>query len=229
MACEKREVLRVGGVSISQLPNDSTFFYEGGMAIDADGAPRAYHPPPDTRLGLDALRNAGRPGHWFGIVTDNGRPNGNPVIQGPNDPAPGFYVSSTSLQDARQDRISPSRYVDSSQIPYVVLPPEVSRQLGARLGDFAVVIRSRTRQLAEAIFADIGPRRKIGEGSIALADALGIPSSPRRGGVNRGVIYVIFPGAGNGEPRGIDEIIAAADILFETFGGMDQVDACFPR
>src|SRR5215469_15706219 len=34
----------------------SAFVYEAGMAVDADGAPRAYHP---KDLGLDSLVHAG--------------------------------------------------------------------------------------------------------------------------------------------------------------------------
>ena len=93
----------------------------------------------------------------------------------PDDPAPGFYVSSTSLQDKTKDRTDPLRYVDATQIPYIVLPSAVRTNLGAQLGDFAVVINSQSGQLAEAIFADIGPWGKIGEGSIALANNLGNP------------------------------------------------------
>jgi hypothetical protein len=226
--CEKQEVLSVGEVSIWELSKDSTFFYEAGMAIDADGAPKAYHP---EDIGLDSLSNAGQPGNWFGIITDNEHDGGNPIIQGPDDPAPGYYVSSTSLEYTTQERTSLSRYVDSTKIPYIVLPPEVMAedmgQFRAELGDFAVVINRQSGQLAEAIFTDKGPREKIGEGSIALADALGIPSNPRRGGVEQGVIYVVFPGSGNGQPRGIDEITAESDSLFEAFGGMEQIDTCF--
>jgi hypothetical protein len=93
--CEKQEVSRVGEVSIWELPKNSAFFYEAGMAIDADGAPKAYHP---EDKGLDSLSNAGQPGDWYGIVTDSGDRDGNPIIQGSDDPAPGFYVSPTSLQ-----------------------------------------------------------------------------------------------------------------------------------
>ncbi len=59
----------------------STVFYKSGMTIDADGAPKAYHPKPDDNKGLDALGNAGHPGNWWALVTDNGKPSGNPVIQ----------------------------------------------------------------------------------------------------------------------------------------------------
>ena len=68
--------------------NDGSVTYTGEFTNDADGDPRAYHPkgsPP----GLDYLANAGHPGNWWALATDNGKPNGRPIIQGPNDPAPG--------------------------------------------------------------------------------------------------------------------------------------------
>jgi hypothetical protein len=43
-------------------------FYRSGLAIDADGAFRAYHP--NDRLGLDSLAHAGRRGNWWALVTD---------------------------------------------------------------------------------------------------------------------------------------------------------------
>jgi hypothetical protein len=55
---------------------------------------------------------------------------------------------------------------------------------GAGLGDYAVVINRKTGALSYAICGDIGPRRKIGEASIAAAKAVGVPSSPRDGGVS---------------------------------------------
>jgi hypothetical protein len=134
--CEKQEVLSVGEVSIWGLSKDSTFFYEAGMAIDADGAPKAYHP---EDIGLDSLSNAGQPGNWVGIITDNEHEGGNPTIQRPDDPAPGYYVSPTSVQYTTQELTSPLRYVDSTKIPYIVLPSEVMGRLGTELGDFAVV------------------------------------------------------------------------------------------
>lgn len=64
-----------------------TFFYVAGLAVDADGAFRAYHPT--SHLGLDALVNAGHPGHWWALATDTGKTSGHPVVQGRGDPAPG--------------------------------------------------------------------------------------------------------------------------------------------
>jgi hypothetical protein len=229
MDCNKVEQLTVGSTSIWQIEGQTAFFYKAGMAIDADGCPKAYHPEPDSNLGLDFLANAGSPGNWFGIVTDNGQPDGNPIIQGSDDPAPGFYISSTSLQDKTKDRTDPLRYVDSTQIPYIVLPSVARSNLGAQLGDFAIVINSTNSQISGAIFADVGPRGKIGEGSIALANNLGIPSSPKHGGIDSDVIYVVFPSSGNGNPRSVDKITNEADSLFQAMGGMTQIQACFPE
>jgi hypothetical protein len=46
--------------------------YEAGLAVDADGAFRAYHP--DDRRGLDTIAHAGHPGNWWALATDTGTP-----------------------------------------------------------------------------------------------------------------------------------------------------------
>ena len=85
------------------------------MMIDADGALRAYHP--DDASGLDRLDHAGAPGNWWGIVTDDGTPGGEPVVQGDGDPAPGFYVSQTSLVDP-DEGARPIRGATSTRSPF---------------------------------------------------------------------------------------------------------------
>jgi len=131
---------------------------------------------------------------------------GEPFIQGPNDPFPGYYVSATALADRSKPVNDPTRYVDASKIPFVVLPGGLARQLGARVGDFAVVFNERNSRISYAIFGDVGPYDRIGEGSVALAENLGIRSDARNGGTWRGVLYLVFPGSGEGRPRTIEEI-----------------------
>jgi Fungal chitosanase of glycosyl hydrolase group 75 len=221
------EVHRFGepadAVPIWEMPVDpdssdySAIFFESGMTIDADGAPNAYNP---QNTGLDDLSNAGVPGHWDGVVQDE---NGDPYVQGPDDPFPGYYVSCTSLCDRSKRSIDPRRYVDASRIPYVVLPGGLARQAGAHLGDFALVVNLRNGRSSYAIFADVGT---LGEGSVALADNLGIHSDARVGGTRGGVLYVIFPGSGNGSPRSVEEINSQAAARAEFWGGIDQVNAC---
>jgi hypothetical protein len=109
---------------------------DSGMTIDADGY-YAYHP--DNKSGLDYLRNAGKPGNWWALVTDNDKPSGNPVIQTKSDPAPGFYVSMTSLEDPSMNSRDPRRYVNAESVNFFVLPSKLG--LGAKLGDLGVTIR----------------------------------------------------------------------------------------
>jgi hypothetical protein len=223
---DKTRLFTIAGHSVWKWTGLSTVFYKSGMTIDADGAPKAYHPKPDDSKGLDALGNAGKPGNWFALVTDNGNPSGNPVIQKAGDPAPGFYISMTALEDTSKARTDPRRYVDSSQNPYIVLPGNHSA--GAKLGDFAVVFNGKNGKIANAIYADVGPKNEIGEGSIALAEALGIPSSPRTGGIAKDVMYVVFPSSGNGKTRSLEDINTEATKHFKNWGGMARLKACFP-
>lgn len=194
-------------IPIGRLLGTSAFFYESGMTIDADGAPNAYHP---ENVGLDDLANAGTPGRWEGLAKDA---DGQPYIQGPDDPFPGFYVSETALADRSKAANDPTRYVDASRIPFIVLPGGMARQLGSRPGDFAVVFNQRNGKGAYAIFGDVGPFDRIGEGSMALAENLGIRSDARNGGARRGILYLVFPGSGNGRPRALEEIHSEGERL----------------
>lgn len=188
--------LVVGGVPV--FVENGVVRWTAGLAVDADGAPNAYAPPGSGLKPLDALANAGRPGNWWGIVTHTGRPDGIPIIQTASDPAPGYYVSTTSLIDRSRPRRDPRRYVDSTRVPYLAIPPEILR-LGVKLGDVAhVAYKDRS---SPAVVADVGPRGKIGEGSIALAVALGLDGSPRRGGTSAGVECAVFCGSSRGWPR----------------------------
>ncbi len=200
------------------------FVYEAGLAVDADGAFRAYHP--DNRLGLDTIEHAGHPGNWWALVTDTGQTSGHPVVQRKNDPAPGYYISMTSLFDASNpNECDPRRFIDAANIPYVVLPPVGFKH--AKLGDLATVVNLRNGKVAGAIVADeSAPELKMGEGSIALANALGIDSNPRTGGIEHGIAYVVYPGSGNGKPRGSNDIASICRRHFEPWGGLQKLKTC---
>ena len=200
------------------------FVYQSGMAVDADGAFRAYHP--GNRLGLDSIEHAGYPGNWWALATDTGHENGRPVIQGKDDPAPGYYVSMTSLYDASiEDERNPKRFVDAASVPYVVLPPEGLKH--ARLGDFATIVNFENGKVTGAIVADeSAPELPMGEGSIALAKFLGIDPDPRSGGTDRGVAYVIYPGSGNGRPRTLEEIAKTSQLYLMKWGSLTRLQSC---
>lgn len=207
-------------IPIGRLAGTSAFFYESGMTIDADGAPNAYHP---ENTGLDDLANAGAPGRWEGLAKDG---DGQPFIQGSNDPFPGYYVSSTALADHSKAVNDPARYVDASKIPFIVLPGGMARQIGARPGDFSVVFNQRNGKSSFAIYGDVGPADRIGEGSVALAENLGIHSDARNGGARRGIMYLVFPGSGNGRPRTIEEINGEGRKLLQAWESAHAQIAC---
>ncbi len=205
----------IGGVSTYKVSGKSGVAFKSGMTVDADGSPRAYHP---RNIGLDALGNAGRPGNWWGIATTNGKP----VVQGPNDPAPGYYVSTTALADGRFKANDPRRYANSEEIPFVAVPPQLKDQ-GVKLGDLVAVRNDRTGKTVFAVVADIGPRDHIGEGSIRLAQELGINADARRGGASSGVSYVVFPGSKQSWPLSHSQIQEQGKRLYDSFGGDAQL------
>jgi hypothetical protein len=216
-----RNLVSIATVSTWQRNGHNALFYQTGLKIDADGSPRAYHP---EDLGLDFNYNGGSNGVWWGVVTND---KGQPVVQGPNDPAPGYYVSGTSLEDKSKANEDPYRYVNAEEIPYIVLPEKLYKTAQVNLGDFAAVINKSNGKMAYAIFADIGPPEKLGEGSIMLANELDINSSPKFGGADEGIIYIVFPGSGNGNPRSKEEIRSEGEILLKEWGGKELLLSFF--
>jgi Fungal chitosanase of glycosyl hydrolase group 75 len=208
-------IITIGYSRIYHYGNSIVF--KAGMQIDADGSPRAYNPV--SSRGLDDLANAGHPGNWWGIATSNGRANGTPVVQGPSDPAPGFYVSTTALQALGSPDTSQRAYVDASTVPFIVLPSKIG--MGLKLGDLCFCLNTATNDNDFGIYADVGPSNQIGEASIAMADALTVPSSPRTGGVAGGILYVVFPGSGSGYQTK-DEWFPKAVAALNAWGGLDK-------
>lgn len=206
----------IQGFKVYKHNPSGAIMFRAKFAIDADGSPRAYGP---NNSGLDYTANAGYPGNWWGIVTNS---NGTPYIQGSGDPYPGMYVSPTSLVNTAYPAKNPLRYVDSESIPFYVLPSAVTQLAGIKLGDVGYVYNTVTGQGCYAIFADGGPAGKLGEGSIYLADKLGVNSNARTGGTSQGIIdYVVFPnsGSGQGVHKTIAQIDAMGAAMIATVGG----------
>jgi hypothetical protein len=217
----------VGAVQV--LDVDGVFAFAAGMAIDVDGAPNAYHPPTlrhpisGRPPGLDDLRNAKSGKGWAGVVV--GR-DGKPIVQGPSDPCPGFFVSQTALGDHSRLITDPRRYVDAVAVPYISLPPQFEHFAG--LGDLAVVLRGSTS--CGAIWADIGPSHRIGEASPAVAASLGLyRGNPNDGHEAADVVYALFPGTKSNPPWPRDDVAAAALLKFSGWGGLDRIRAQFPN
>lgn len=84
--------------------------------------------------------------------------------------------------------------VNALNVPYVVANPVMAQRVpGIVLGCEALVsFRGKT---IPCVVADIGPRKKIGEGSIRLAELLGMSRSPLSGGQEGEMVHwKIYPG-----------------------------------
>jgi hypothetical protein len=213
-------IMAVDGHTVFRHPSGVVYF-TSGMTIDCDGGPHCYHQEPG--VGLDHTRNAGQFGHWWALATDNGMQGGNPVIQDSLDPAPGYYVSMTALIARSSPEDDPNRYVNAETVPYIVLPQEVSSTSNICLGDLALVLNTQNGRQCWAIFADAGPRGHLGEGSVALAQALGIPDSPRTGGTESHVCYFVFAGSSLGWPIMEDEMGTVSAFLLQSHPQLEAV------
>jgi hypothetical protein len=167
------------------------------MDVDVDGAPNAYGPA--GVKALDRLHNARfrgrRNGEIVGYLTDDDDPRV-PIVQGPRDPYPGYYISQTAFTDPeRTDPRDPLRYVDATKINYVVLGA-AARRRGARIGDFVAVWSRRTGKSVFGIVGDDG-NPSGDEGSLHLLQALGYPfRNGTEDSVERSEIVVRFyPGS----------------------------------
>lgn len=76
---------------------------------------------------------------------------------------------------------------------YIVVPPILILAVpGIVLGCQAHCINLANRRHTDAVVGDVGPRRKLGEMSVACARALGIPDSPTTGGTNDHIVLYSF-------------------------------------
>lgn len=204
-----------------RLPDGSIVFL-GRFTIDADGAPHAYNP---SNTGLDHIGNAGSPGNWWALATNAPEcgPTGTPVLQASDDPAPGFYVSKTTMENTAFGCRKQRRYVNSETISYVALPPVVARVMNNQ-GRLAVVQRGLSTGFA--VHADQAPKFGVGEGSMELARTLGLNPSPRNGGTNiRELLFLILPQR-MGFPPDNGAVQTASRTAFAAWGGFPRLMVC---
>lgn len=155
------------------MPRKATAEIIVSMAVDVDGAPNAYGPKNKKALDneLNAHKGAMKTGAIVGYLTKN-NDGKTPIVQGPNDPCPGFYVSTSGYQDKNNSNITDPRcYVNAAEINYTLLAT-AAKKAGVRLGDFCTVHSLRTRLTVYAIVGDSG-NSSGAEGSLALLQRLG--------------------------------------------------------
>lgn len=242
-ACPFNKWEKYQGVQLLRAkPKGAYIFSTSQTKVDADGAPNAYHPD-DVGLhctkgvgfkGLDCPANAGYPEKiwWRSVIVPNPQNKNEGYIQFDGE-YKGYLISQTSLKDKSKSDLDINKYVDSTQVPYLVFPGKFSTVKGTGLmGDFGYAINLDANKIAPFIVADIGPpNAHLGEMSIALANALGGTNpNPRTGsGTPKGkIVYVIFPYSRSAPawPLTQDEIQSNATSLLSTIGGEKVLRIC---
>ena len=224
----------IGGVPVQSVVGDdgrSAIVWLAKMSVCVDGAPTAYYPGANTKK---AAIKAG--------ALDVGR-NQTTFVAAAKDPTKhalqpsGFLVSPTALTDpspavAAADQ---HKYVDATQIPYIVVPGDRSVLKHVNKGDFAIAFNTLTGRIVYGIYAEVGPAGSIGEASIEAVDIVhALPVGKTHaweGGVDsRSVIYAVFPGTKKNPkwPISVHDIVAAAANAFDSWGGFDKLRQLYP-
>lgn len=251
----------IGSVNVFRDAGSGAIAFASQMQVNTDGAPDSYHP---DDIGITHICNGVSVGPnctwkaaclpefrqakaekflgptkicFFAMATDA---HGVPVIQGSADPKPGYFVSTTALHQPGANVRTPHAQLDSNSVPFAVIPGtwQKSGQPGPRLGDVGVAWRRSTGKLAYFVVGDTGPKNKLGEGSVALHQALGNDPFVMRYGVRRArqgiggrdVVYVLFPqSAQAGQTFDAPSIERMAADRFQAFGGVERLKECGNR
>ena len=230
------------GVTLWRHTTGAAYAYKAThTALDADGAPNAYHPDDVGRpcrgdgpfKGLDCPGNAGYPRHswWRQVLVPDPRDRRRAFVQQTGEYA-GYFVSQTSLTDTSRAETDPARYVDAATVPYVVFPGSFYTLKGTgHLGDLGSAVNLQTGARSPFVVADAGPADAgLGEISIALARALGgtEPDARTAAGAPTGpILFVVFPGSARSPrwPLTADELERGTADLLARIGGIQTVMA----
>ncbi len=242
-ACPFHEWIDYRGIEVKKHSVRSAYYYvTSHKAVDADGAPNAYHsadvgkPCAPAGIGLDCPANAGYPNAswWRNVLVPDPDDESVAYIQ-ENGAFKGYFVSKTALSARGKSETDPVRYVDARNFPYVVFPGKFYQTKGTGLlGDLGIAYHLKSGKRVPFIVADIGPRNaQLGEASIALFARFGGRSpNPRTGeGIPEGkVLYLFFPYSKRARsvswPITNNEIELQAAALLDAVGGDTIFENC---
>lgn len=185
-----KTLCRVRGVAVDHHENNVLEWYSGaGVAIN--GSPKAYHPANHEALGdINEERFKGFPS----MVRD---PAGGLVLQGRNDPSPGYCVSRTTYRKPGWDEQNQRTYLDSLTEPYVSIPLRIflnAGKLPPLIGCQCVVRAFDTNFTVQGPVADVDTEGN-GALSIFLWKQMGwMHSDPLMAGKPYGYRFMVFPG-----------------------------------
>ena len=220
ISANRKPVRVVAGVTIYKTPEDN-YQFTCGATICVDGAPTAYAPNDGGQdLTSSAGHNKGDvrtyqrdknrryildangkkiPAtfwdfrDWFGVETDTGESDGEPVLK-----PDGYYISVSSYNYTGFPRgvRTQARYVNADVVSFAVMSIVSANALGLKIGDLIYVKNIYKGKNKGKWAGFLETRRaddKIGEISTSLADAIGVPSNPRNGGQDGDIEYTFYP------------------------------------
>lgn len=233
--CKAEKFATYRETSIWRFPGTNVRFYEvNDIAIDADGAPNAYHP---QDMGIDELANAYYPkGDWKSVlITDPNDPS-RPFVQKSGEFA-GYFVSGTTLTNPNiSDPTNIDKYLDARRIPYIVFPGNFLKLPdGGFMGDLGIARNRSNGKVTPFVVGDQGPdKHPLREVSIRTAENLGGSHVNPRNGEGAPVgpfVYVVFREERpvHEWPLAEDQLSARAEQQLHAAGGWDAVLACLNR
>jgi len=144
---------------------------------------------------------------------------------------PGGNRGDNTWQPDTSLRYADGSSVNANEVPYFVLPRNWYQKFGIKLGDLAAVIYKG--KLAFGVVADVGPKTKLGEGSLELLRQLGEERLRPNGQVinagmgdsSRGdyVLTIVFPGSAASSYQNqtalLDFVRSRAELAYLKLGG----------
>jgi hypothetical protein len=186
----------------SQIFEDAALrvFFTADADIDADGA-NGQHGEQAAYMvgdrGSEFLANGGMKMLGGKVVCAHAWARSIVLLDSDNEPkvfAGGIIASTTWYRDRNLAASDPASYVDAQTVPYIVVPPLIVTSVTGVVRGCKARVTWKGRSV-DCVVADLGPSNRIGELSIAAADALHMNSSPRNGGVaHQEVLYELWPG-----------------------------------
>jgi hypothetical protein len=244
--CDFSQWMSFKGTKLFRNADKTAYAYKTTHSrIDADGAPNAYHPGDvnkhcthDPHLGLDCPANAGYPNTnwWTSVLVVDPQDSSKAYVQ-PAGAFKGFLVAKTWLAASPviDNGLSAANYVDSTKVPYIVFPGSQFAGLAGtgNRGDVGIAWNLSNGKWTAFIVADKGggDDAKLGEGSIALYEALGGHDINARNGAGVApgeMLFVVFPRSAKTPrwPRTPSSIKEQADSLLASVGGKEKFKDC---
>ena len=220
------------GLAINTICNGASAYTASGKKVDYRQCGRLIELFRQARKS-GWQRRPGRPYlRFYGVATSD-RHHHVPCVRSKG-PYAGYFVSTTKYtRPGFKDACDPRQYLDALRIPFIIVPRHRSfSAAGMNVGDLAIIADRAGNEKVLAMVGDLGPSWGLGEGSIAVAVALG---SKRDTNLTRAALAHLAKGewltlvltkAQVAQDVSEESIRAQARQALASFGGAKRLAAC---